>query len=367
MNHLVRLSLFASIFIFIGIGCGLHGDMLTSKPVTMVPVLISFGDSITQHYYATDPGVNDYVSLLATDLHLIPHNFGLSGDQAADMSLKVTTDANPADNNNPVFTTMIGLNDSFHYGYDPDKQITFQNTLMAALAWLALPRSQKIFGQDKALSPTGKWNPDNTIAQGLGVSSSTQGNALQLSMVTIGAPIYLAYKIQDGNSGTASVMIDGMKIGTLCSCGINGSLISTINSPLGTGIALARYPVPSGPHTVKITVTSTTSPQNTFFLEWIATRRFPAWNPPSIVYVGQITRQQNDTNEPANQDYDSIAQSVVSALDGDGLAIHLVPTRDYMNTTTDMHDTLHPNNVGHSNLRFAFEAVMNSNSAPHNP
>ena len=316
---------------------------------------MSFGDSITQHYYATDPGVNDYVSLLGTDLHLTVKNHALSGDQAADMSLKVHINAAPVDSGNPLFTTMIGIGDSVHYLADPDKQQTFQNTLAASLAWLAIPRSQKIFAQDPQVYYSGSWIPDNTVVSGLGLASYTYGDVARLSLTTTGAPIYIAYKILDGNAGTVSVNIDGVDTGTLCSCGANGSSISTINASLGAGIALARYPVAPGSHNIKFTVTSVTSAQNTFFLEWMAT---PSQSTACRVYAGEITRQQNDAHEPLNEQYNAMAQSVIATLKNDGLGLCAVPTRTFLNTTTDMHDTLHPNNSGHSQLRDAFESVI---------
>jgi lysophospholipase L1-like esterase len=318
-------------------------------------VIISFGDSITQHFYATDPGVNDYVSLLGADLHLTVINNALSGDQAADMSLKVHKNSTPDDSNSTLYTTMIGINDSNHYGADPDKQQTFQYTLAASLAWLAIPRAQKIFAQDPQLTFSESWSPDNTVVNGLGIASHTQGDVAQLSLTTNGAPIYIAYKILDGNRGTVSVNIDGVDSGRLCSCGVNGSAITTYNSPIGSGIALARYPVAPGSHNIKLTVTSPTSAQNAFCLEWLAT---PGQSTSCRVFAGGITREQNDAHEPLNSQYNEMVQSTIANLKEDGLALCAVPTRSYLNTTTDMHDTLHPNNAGHAQLHTAFLSVI---------
>ena len=68
--------------------------------------------------------------------------------------------------------------------------------------------------------------------------------------------------------------------------------------------------------------------------------------------------KQNDTQSSATAEYNADALADVNLLQGDGLPVYFVNVRNYINDTSDMNDTDHPNNSGHGHLRDAFKAVM---------
>jgi hypothetical protein len=135
--------------------------------------------------------------------------------------------------------------------------------------------------------------------------------------------------------------------------------IATQNSGVN-GVGLIRIPAPaSGSHTVTFAVTSTTNASNTVDILGVGTPSpLPTiWQNPTI-YVGGVLRQQNDTASAATAAYDQGAQADVLAMQADGINAIYVPSRNYVNSTTDMANGLHPNNTGHLHLAEAYEATM---------
>ena len=316
--------------------------------------LASFGDSVTVGSNAI-PLSNGYAYLLSQDFTGTFVNYGVSGDQAADTSfVQVYPKTNPQANSNPAYTVMIGLIDAYNYSTNVDKEANYTNLLTGIAAWLAIPRTYKLFGQDSAVTKTGTWTND-TLQTGLGVKSNTNGNTVAFSITTAGAPIYIGYKMTDSNGGTASVTVDGLAAGTINAFGQNGAVLLTTNG-VTSGVGLLRYPVAAGVHAVVITVTSATNAGNIVTFLWAGTKPVLAQSSGPQVFLGGIFKQKGDI-VPANATYDGFVQSVVTQLQGDGLSVYYVPTRSYL-SDSDMDSGPHPNNTGHQHLRDAFESVM---------
>ena len=78
----------------------------------------------------------------------------------------------------------------------------------------------------------------------------------------------------------------------------------------------------------------------------------------SYVYQAGVTKQRQDGNSAATAQYNSDALTVVNTLAGDGLKVVFVPVRNFVNgLPSQMFDQLHPNDLGHSLIRDAFESV----------
>jgi len=142
-----------------------------------------------------------------------------------------------------------------------------------------------------------------------------------------------------------------------CICTQNGTTSS---------LGFIRIPaVPAGPHTVTMTQTSGSGT-----MRIVAIGAPPAPLPavqPSLpmVVVSDPPLQQLVANDecfiyPANcAAYPPDVQANVAIFAGDGLDVIYAENHTYMFATpAEMSDVLHPNALGHSELRHAFEAVM---------
>ncbi len=188
---------------FIGSGSG-----LTSLPVVTASIYHAFGDSITVGYNATVAGTHGYASLLAADSGATLTNNGAISASVCSMSdSQVFPNENPTAARNPLYTMLIGTNDT---GQDPSTYGSVVNACQrAALSWLAVPSEYKVFGQDDAVGETGSWSNDDTYQTGIGISSTTSGSSLTFPITTTGGPIYLWYRIINGNNGTFTYQLDG--------------------------------------------------------------------------------------------------------------------------------------------------------------
>jgi hypothetical protein len=195
----------------------------------------------------------------------------------------------------------------------------------------------------------------------LGTKSNTNGNTASATIVTTGAPIYVGYKVTDSNGGVATVSIDSTIVATLNATGQNGAAILTANAGTSSAIGLFRYPVAAGSHTILVTITSATSGSNVFSLEWIGTVGNTSITGSPLVFAGGITPNGTGGTDVNALAYNGLVQTVVTTLQGDGLPIYFVPVRNYINVATDYttSDTIHPNNLGHTHLRDAFDSVIN--------
>lgn len=332
--------------------------------------LTSIGDSITYGVAATEQDVVNtaclsnyplgYAQKLAYDVGGVFCNYGVSSYMAVDAEMnKVYPNINPGLTGNPTFTVMLGINDaqSGNYGSNSDKQQNYVQAMSSTSAWLAIPRTSKVFGQDAACASSGSWTADNTLLSGLGIASHTNGNTLTCSIVTTGGPVYVNPLQADGNGGTMNVSIDGVSKGTILDYGYNGSAILT---QLGATsmVGFYRYPVSAGTHTVVFTVSSATGAGNVATVEWIGTPAAILQSTGPVLFLAGVTYEQNDANSSNTAAFNILAQGIASTLLGDRLQVTFVPVRNYINSTTDMANLLHPNDTGHLKLLAAFEAYM---------
>ena len=283
-------------------------------------------------------------------------NNSVSGAQAADQADEIFTTAIQASS---PYLYMIGTNDNWFYGIDPDKMPIFESAHLDEIAWLGIPDNAKIRGTDEGVVYMGDWS--NTALKnggyGIGKASSNQGDYVTFQVK--GSILLIGTIIADGNGGEFELLIDGEKF--------LGPYHCFGNAPVSTHFGRTYAPalvriagLDSGTHTINLTVSSSSSPANQVDFEWAAGVGEGAGFSPSVVYAGNVPRQALETNMAATVwDYSAIVASNVRKLSGDGLDVTYVPVAEYLNPMTDLSvDGIHPIDPGEAHIGEAFLDVM---------
>jgi hypothetical protein len=334
----------------------------TTFSVTQSSNHVAAGDSITYGVGATQNS-SGYAYLLAKDENAVITNRGVAGQLACDLAdtQSVKSDLSTLERS-PIYTMMIGTNDAQTKGVGAYEAV-YQNCHKAALAWLAVPSVNKVAAG--ACTQTGTWASDSRYALP-GATSTTNASTLSCTIPTSGGPLYAWYQEADSNGGTFTYAVDGGATTSVTTA--TTPAIATQNG--GTrGVGLIRITgLTAGSHTILFTVTSATNASNSVGITAIGTLGASTYGGPKVFSAG-VTRQQGDANSAATAQYNTDAQSDVTTLAGDGLAITFVPVRNYLCTAVvsavcynkagiaDMSDIYHPNQTGHSDVKEAFETT----------
>jgi lysophospholipase L1-like esterase len=330
-----------------------------------VAAIINFGASITCGYYATSTGAQGnvystqgYAGLFDAHVGAPSQNLCRSGDQAADtVKTWVQPNAQPKLGGNQLFTIMVGTNDANNCGASDGCLANWSSSLKAALAWMALPASDKTLGT-AVVTRTGSWKTD----LGMGISTTDPGASVSLPFhqVVSGRMLYLAYRVFDASAvsgATATVSVDGHPVSVLNSIVNTGHAISTVNGSTDS-IFLASVPLgAAGDHNVTIT---TGSGGGFFSFLWagLSTGPYTADSgAPRVMLVGLPISTSASLNAVLSR-YTALQPEIVSALAADGISITLVPLDTVLNPASDFVDTLHPNDSGHHKLAAALEAAL---------
>lgn len=306
----------------------------------------AFGDSISTNTTSSgaSPAANSWIGLFT------PQTAAVSGNGAGDMAKVIQTShtAEPS----RKYAVMIGTNDARHYKSDAQKQGYFKNFLRSGIVWLTCPTLKKARTSGTAVY-TGTWG--NTAGNAFGKVATTNG--AKVTETFSGDTLYLGYIIQNstGADSTAEVRVDGNLVGTV-GCYMNGNTVGG-NSFAG---ACARFSgLGAGSHTVEITVTS---PNGKYFYfdfvagsddidsAGVALSNVIEYSPAGYTSFG-ITSAIIDQ-------YNAIIDDMISELSADGLNIVLVDNHASIVNTTDLADTVHPNNAGHAKINANFSAAM---------
>ena len=353
-------------------GCsGSHTAATTNPtlPTPIVPVnalagsVVNFGDSITCGDYAS-PLTDGYASLLDPSFKGAATNFCREGDQVADMLwAQVYPNADPQTFGSPTYTVMIGTNDAQYSppSTNPGYLNNYTQTLYASIAWLAIPQTDKIFGQSSTVAKTGSWTPYDLPMTGVAITTSAAGDTLQfpVTQTIAGHHLYLGWHVRINDGGSADLFIDGTQVDTLYTSGNTGASTET-NKFLTEQVFLRTYPLGAvGQHTVLLRTRPGTAGTNTFGLFWagVPSADYTLIKSPRVL-TGGVLHFQNNVSDADTSALDSAAQITVARLFADGLDVEYVPTRTVINTTTDMFDLKHPNNIGHQKLANAFLAPL---------
>ena len=323
------------------------------------PTYSAYGDSITSGGGATD-AFHTFEYLLSTDCSSMVSNHGFGGDMSPDMTAKVFSNENPGNSVAPFYTAMIGTNDALSKGNGAYEAV-YTLTHQAALSWLAISSTYKTFATAYS-STTGTWVADNTYQSGIGMQSTTNGSTLVLPITTTGKPIYVWYRVIDGNGGTFVYSLDGAAAISV-SCSTSPAMATTNGGTASVGF-LRISPVTSGSHSITFSVTSATNTGNVVGIIGIGTpSSVPTYNSPSV-FSGGVLKESGtngvEINATATAAYNTDAQNDANLLANDGLRVYFVNVRNYINLPADYNllNLPHPNNSGHAHIRDAFEYVM---------
>lgn len=318
----------------------------------------NLGDSVTLGTGATTNALG-YAGLLQTDSSTAQNNTGTSGAYACDVDATQVFNDNNATitipvSRNPLQTLMIGINDANIKGVGSYETGVYKPCHQASIAWLTVPSTSKVLAS--TCTQTGTWTSDGNYAATLAVKSSTNASTLSCPITTNGGPIYIWYAVNDAYTGTFTYALDGGATTSL------SSVSTPLVAALGTnGVFLVRLTgVAAASHTVAFNVTSGTGGTNTVSIIGIGTTppATPQYFGAPALYVAGVIQQQNNTAAAATAAYNADALADVNLLAGDGLPVYFVDARGAVNSTTQMANTLHPNNAGHSAIRDAFESQI---------
>jgi hypothetical protein len=342
-------------------GCAVNvAPTSASQPVSSASSSYhAYGDSIT--YGATLSSTSlAFPSLIAADRKLTLANYAIEGDQACDVPTQQIFPNNddPTATASPLYTLLIGTNDLDDRGADGYFPV-FNLCQQASIAWLALPVDLKVLATATgvvtsgpgAINPAHNWNSWAT-------STLNASITLPITLAAAG-PIYAWMRIADNDPGSFTYAIDHNVLGTMNTA--PEPYISTVNGTTES-IGFLRLPeIAAGAHTVTFTQTTATGTMQILAIGAppAAKRSLPT------VIVGDPPNQEALAGGecvvyPANcAAYPPDIQANVALFAGDGLNVIYAENHIYMLATpSEMDDELHPNALGQSELRNAFEAVL---------
>lgn len=325
----------------------------------------NFGASITCGYYANQEGasgnvysVRGYAGRLDSFLAVpATQNLCRSGDMAADtVRTWIMPNAQPALEQKQLYTVMVGTNDVTVCGGQAGCLPNYIHAMTAALAWLALPSTDKVLGSSLTLpSP---WTPDLNV----GVATSTAGASLSFSVqqAVDGRTLYIAYRVFDlgkVNGGTATVQVDGKTVATLSTIVNTGQAIATKNGLSDTIWAVGLPLGAAGKHTVTITNGAS---GGFFSFQWagVSSGQYASTSGAPRVMVALLPQTTSASLNAVAVVHNNALNELATALETDGMWVTTVHCESVLNIAGDMADTLHPNDTGHSKLATAFENAL---------
>lgn len=345
-------------------GCGATSSSMSTTNLKVTepldPTLMylrSYGDSISYGYNLQDRSLA-FPSLIAEYNHLTSNfkNYAHPGDQACDISPKqiFSRSEDPSLALKGLFTVLIGGNDADVKLPGPYEAV-FNLCQQAAIAWVAIPLEFKTRGSSLLVTTSGPTHFDTTNVWNSQVTEAAGASVTFPLQLAATSPVYVWYRIIDGNPGVFTYAVDGKVVGVLSTS--TDPAIATQNFQTDS-LALLRIPsVPAGPHTFTFT-------QLTAGLAGagIVAVGAPPTGDPALrlrVLVGTIPFELDHTNEKNNLPYIADIISNVTLLAADGLDVELVDSRKYMTgTSADMTDPHHPNALGHQEIFKAFEDTL---------
>ena len=316
----------------------------------------AYGDSIT--YGATLATVGEaYPYLIAGDRSLTVTDYAIVGDEACDIPTRqIFPAADDPVADYPLYTLMIGTNDADVKGPGAYEAV-FNECYQASLAWLAVPARSKVLASSSSVTTSGPGSVDpasmnawHTTAAGASISFPIR--------LTSKSAVYLWPRIVDGDAGTFTYAIDGVVLGTLSTS--TSPAIATRNGSTSSLGFLRIAGVATGDHRLKFTQTSLTGS-----MQIVAVGVPPLAQAVPVVLVGEVPLQEAGTKSPCTyrasicDAFTADIKANVALFKGDGLDVRFAENHTFMlGTPTEMNDELHPNVLGQSELRHAFEALL---------
>lgn len=354
-----------------------QGDLVKGKlssqasglPANSWSGLINFGDIRTAapSYMAVS---QIYPYLIGNAMGVAPINYpatSFSDDWECDnVNERVFPNVNPQDTGNPVITWLPSPGDPTYGGGGADNHRNdTASCRLAALTWMAIPQSHKIYAQNSTnVVQTGSWSNFSSYGGTYGLTSTTSGDSLAFTTTTYGGPLYLWYELQGNSGGTFRWTLDSTTTGSVAVQGNNAftfPLSSSSQAP-----AAVRIPVQSsGGHTLNVALTSTTTLGNPVTILGVGTPpgKSYARGVPTVYLGGQIY-EYNDALASTTSAYNQDQRSQAEQLHADGLNVNFVDVRNYITTVSDMiasglsGNPVAPNATGQKHIADAFLGAM---------
>jgi hypothetical protein len=334
----------------------------TTYTSSVPPVLYhAYGDSITYGYGLSNPSTQDYVVFLASQLGLPFVNYAHSGDQACDLPTnQIFPNAeSPTLETKAFYSLLISTNDVDVKGTGTYEAV-FNLCQQASIAWLALPVEDKVLASSATVTVIGPATLDTAHNWNAMVTNAPDASVTFPFTLAAAGPLYVWYRITDGNLGSFSYAVDGSILGSGSSATLPPMQTQNGNTE---SLALLRLPsLPAGPHALRLTQTS----PGLAGMGVVAIGIPPSTYQPNLpeVLVGTTPRQRSGGGAPCSDTlapcsvYTSDITANVSIFARDGLNVHLFDTAKYMTgSPAEFLDSIHPNALGHAEI---FRSIQDS-------
>ena len=342
-------SIAASTLVYLGIVSDAPSSLIAISPAPITASsLDSFGDSITAGTGASATA-NRYVNLVAANTGWTLTNHGVGGTRAPDGADLVYA-ANPS--NSTQYVLAFGYNDLINYGTNSAGQSTFTDALTAEAAWLAVPSTKRVKGQDSAITYSGAWSNASNYGGSISKSSSAAGNTATYSFN--GDTLLIGYTRLASGTGTFAVAIDGASPITVT----GQNAVATDNGRTYSPALKIISGLSQTHHTAVITVSS-----GTVNLDWLAgiSASAQSYTGPNV-FLGNIIRVSvNAYGTPPSYDrdalvgtYNDLIRTAAASLQAVGLKINPVNENAAWTSTNVYSDAVHPNDAGHAEIAQAF-------------
>lgn len=351
-----------------GNGYNAHGS-----PIAQSNALHSYGDSVTNCFLVT--GTTCYPYYLSQVMNAVLTNNSNGGDMSCDMVVRVFDDEPTGPvltygAQNPVYTTMIGINDAELKGVGP-YEVNYNNCLSSSLLWTSIASAYKSNGNSANCTAVGSWTAGTGSGGNLQVPQSmfshTHGDTLSCTITTTGGPLYILYATADNWTGNFTYTVDG----GAASSPVNSfpvTPVATHNGGVNAIVPITLNGIAAGSHVVLFTVNSATGASA--FVEPVSvmtTPATPSWGGPMSYNLGVI-KECGDANSAATAQYNADAQNDVQTLSNVGLLTYFSNVRNNLGSSQSVFaDTcatpgLHPNALGHQLMTEGIAATMQPTS-----
>lgn len=281
-------------------------------------------------------GQNSYPGLLMPILGGDLANFCKSGDTEVDTNSWVFKHLDNEGVGSPNYFLEDFINDAtgtnaLNSGYQNSVKYGYQ----AQQAFAAIPRINKVFAQDAAVTTSGTWSNDTTSQTGWGISSTTSGSAFNCPAI-VGADGHLIVWsfMADGNGGTWTGTIDSTPVtdpvtssNTFTATGYGGTAIA---GQLSTSqyVAYVFSGLSAGTHTFHGTVTSATNAANVVDFGGCAGLPAANVNLPQVFVAGVPYQNTGGAADSTTAAYNAIASTLVTSLAALPLNLSFVDVRN---------------------------------------
>lgn len=329
-------------------------DFAKVSPATEVP-LFTYGDSFVAGSGAT-VAARGFANLLPTRLRAASAtNSGVGGTQMAQTLGDTLTTVTTLRRGLHVVNSGINSVINVAAADDAAEKVGFQAALKGVLRVL---RGTWLPGTDASITYTGTWTAKSTVKTRTGTPKFSSISGDKVTVTTTAAEIslmLLGFSTQSVGGGPFSVTVNGSAYTT------EYSSTQAITSPVYQWSPLPVRIVNPNPGTT-MTVVVTKGTGDLYFDGYVVKADAP---PPVLVgriivptQAGLNVNGASSNRTPENVAvFNGLIDAICSSAEfaADGLVKVVDPTPFFDNATMRASDNLHPNNIGHKVIAYAFE------------